>query len=423
MFQVARLPNGLTVATAEMPHVPSVSVGLWLGVGGRYEPAPLNGVSHFIEHMLFKGTRRRTAREISQAVEGLGGYLNAFTGEDHTCFYARAHHRHFETVLDVIMDMFLNSAFDRAEIEKERGVIKEELAMYLDQPHQHVEEVLNETLWPDQPLGRSLTGSFRTIGAITREQMLDFRRRNYVASSALVAAAGRVRHAAVVRAASRYARRFPAGPRPGFDPVDPRQTGPRVRLFTQATAQTQMILGIRTCSRHDPRRHALRVLNALLGESMSSRLFQSLREDSGLAYSVHSGLSFFADVGVMDIAVGLDARNLPRAIRLIQRELRRLTEELPGRAECRRAQDYLCGQIDLGLEGTENQMMWLGDQFLAYGKILGSREAKRRVCAVTPAEVRAVARDFFRPDRLNLALVSPLKRDRGLAALLENGIG
>jgi predicted Zn-dependent peptidase len=418
MYQVSRLPNGLTVATAEMPHMASVSVGLWVGVGGRYEPAALSGAAHFIEHMLFKGTRRRTAREISQAIEGLGGYLNAFTGEDSTCVYARAHHAHFGAVLDVIMDMFLQSRFDRDEIEKERGVIKEELAMYLDQPHQHVEELLNEMLWPDQPLGRSLTGSVKTIEGLTREQMLGFRRRNYVASAALIAAAGHVRHAAAVKAASRYARRFPAGPSPTFPPADARQTAPRVRLFTKPTAQTQMILGIRTCSRHDPRRHALRVLNALLGESMSSRLFQALREDTGLAYSVHSGLSFFDDVGVIDIAAGLDTDKLPRALKLIRRELRRLTETPPPAAECRRARDYLVGQFDLGLEGTENQMMWLGDQLIAYGKIILPAEVRRRIAAVTPAQVRAVARDFFRPERMNLALVSPLKRSAGLAALL-----
>ena len=418
MYQVSRLPNGLTVATAEMAHMASVSLGLWVGVGGRYEPAALSGVSHFIEHMLFKGTRRRTAREICQAVEGRGGYLNAFTGEDNTCFYARAHHQHFEVVLDVLMDMFLQSRFDRDEIEKERGVIKEELAMYLDQPHHHVEELLNEILWPDHPLGRSLTGSFQTIDTLTREQMLEYRRRNYIAPAAMVIGAGNVRHAAVVRAVNRYARLFLEGSRPTFLPADAQQTGPRVRLSTKPTSQTQMILGMRTCSRHDPRRHALRVLNALLGESMSSRLFQTLREDTGLAYSVHSGLSFFDDVGVIEIAVGLDTDKVPRALRLIRCELDRLIETPPGATECRQTRDYLVGQLDLGLEGTENQMMWLAEHLLAYGKPILLNEAKRCVQAVTPAQVRAVARDFFRPERMNLALVSPLKRGDRLAPLL-----
>ena len=168
MYQVTRLENGLTVATAEMPHMASVSLGIWVAVGGRCEPEAVSGISHFIEHLLFKGTRRRSAREISQAVEGIGGYLNAFTSEEHTCFYARARHDRFDELLDVLADMFLHSTFDPAEIAKEREVIKEELAMYLDQPQQYVQELLNATLWPGQPLGRSITGTEKTLDAISR---------------------------------------------------------------------------------------------------------------------------------------------------------------------------------------------------------------------------------------------------------------
>ena len=181
MYQVTRLPNGLTVATAEMPHMTSVSLGLWVGVGGRYEPAEVNGVCHFIEHLLFKGTRRRSARQISQDVEGIGGYLNAFTSEETTCYHSRARHDRFEELLDVLADMFLNSKFDPVEIDKERGVIKEELAMYLDQPQHRVQELLNETLWPDQPLGRPLTGTEKTLDGLNRARLVNYQRENYVA--------------------------------------------------------------------------------------------------------------------------------------------------------------------------------------------------------------------------------------------------
>src|ERR1041385_3156009 len=183
-----------------MPHMASVSLGLWVGVGGRHEPKELNGVSHFIEHMLFKGTAKRSAKAISQAVEGIGGYLNAFTGEENTCFYSKGRHDRFDELLDVLVDMFLNSKFDPAEIEKERGVIKEELAMYLDQPQHHVQELLNETLWPNQPLGRSLTGTAETLDRITRSDLLGFQRRNYVSAGTFVAAAGNLSHKRVVRA-------------------------------------------------------------------------------------------------------------------------------------------------------------------------------------------------------------------------------
>jgi predicted Zn-dependent peptidase len=419
MYQVTRIPNGLTVATAEMPHMASVSVGLWVGVGGRYEPKDLNGVSHFIEHMLFKGTRKRSAKAISQAVEGIGGYLNAFTSEENTCFYSKARHDKFEELLDVLMDMFLNSVFETAEIDKERDVIKEELAMYLDQPHHHVQELLNETLWPDHPLGRSLTGTERTLDGMSRRHLLNYQDENYVTGTTLIVAAGNLRHDKVVKAVRRYVDRFPRGKRPGFQPFDSQQSAPRVRLFTKDTAQMQLALGIRACSRHDERRFALRVLNTILGENMSSRLFQVLREDHGLTYSIHSGLSFFDEVGTLTVSAGLDTDKLPQALKLIMRELRRCSETAPTPAELRRARDYLIGQLDIGLESTENQMTWLGEQLLAYGKIISPAEAKQRLSEVTPPQVRRVAREFFRPDRMNLAIVSPLKDSKGLVELLR----
>ncbi len=419
MPQITRLENGLTVATAELPHMASVSLGLWIGVGGRHEPKELNGVSHFIEHMLFKGTRRRSARDISQAVEGIGGYLNAFTTEENTCFYARARHDHLAELLDVLMDMFLNSTFEPAEIAKEREVIKEELAMELDQPHHHVQELLNETLWPDHPLGRSLTGTEESLDALGRSQLVGYQRANHVGASALVVAAGHLRHARVVQAVARFARRFPQGEQPGFRIFNGAQTAPRVRLFTKETAQTQMALGLAACSRHDPRRHALRVLNTLLGENMSSRLFQVVREDRGLAYSIHSSLSFFDDVGALTVSAGLDTDNLPKVLQLIGRELRRFRESPPTAGDMRRARDYLVGQIDLGLEGTEHQMMWLGEQWLAYGRLVSAAEVKNRLCRVTSAEVRAVARDFFRIEQMSLAVVSPMKGQGRLVRMLK----
>jgi predicted Zn-dependent peptidase len=416
-LQISRLKNGITVATVEMPHMASVSLGIWVAVGGRYEPAELNGVSHFIEHMLFKGTRRRSAKEISQAVEGIGGYLNAFTGEESTCFYSKARHDRYEQLLDVLTDMFLNSKFDPSEIAKERGVIKEELAMYMDQPHQLVQELLNETLWPNHPLGRSLTGTEKTIDSMDRGKLLCYRRANYVAPCTLVTAAGNLCHERIVRAVSRFAPKFAAGKRPYFQPVDDNQTQPRTRAFTKDTAQLQLALGFRTCSRHDERRFALRILNTLLGENMSSRLFQVIREDHGLAYSVHSCLVFFDDVGSLIISAGMDTDQIPRVMKLIMRELKRFTEKPPSAKEMRQTRDFLIGQIDLSLESTENQMMWLGDQLIGYGKIIAPSEIKKRLSQVRPAEVHRVGQAFFQPDRLSLALVSPLKNSRSLSQL------
>jgi len=418
MYQVTRLDNGLTVATAEMPHMASVSVGIWVAVGGRCEAEEVSGISHFIEHLLFKGTRRRSAREISQAVEGIGGYLNAFTSEEHTCFYSRARYDRFDELLDVLADMFLHSTFDPAEIAKEREVIKEELAMYMDQPQQYVQELMNATLWPGQPMGRSITGTVKTLDGISRRHILDFQRERYTAPATLIAAAGRLTHRQAVRAARGYAAKFHAGARRGFAPATAAQTSPVVALCTKKTEQTQIAFGVRACSRHNESRHALRLLNAVLGENMSSRLFQTVREDRGLAYSIYSGNSFFDDTGDLVISAGLDLANLEKTLQIILREIKRLREEPVAAAELGRARDYLVGQLDLSLESTENQMMWAGEQWLGYGKIFAPAAIKQRLSQVRAAEVRAAAREFLRPDQFNLALVSPLKSARGLEKLL-----
>jgi predicted Zn-dependent peptidase len=419
MYQVTQHPTGLTVVSAEMPHMASVSLGIWVGVGGRYEPALISGASHFIEHLLFKGTRHRSAKQISQDVEGIGGYLNAFTTEETTCFYSKARHDRLNELLDVLTDMFLNSTFAPVEIEKERNVIKEELAMYLDQPQHHVLELLNELLWPNQPLGRSLTGTPETLDRMTRKDLLEFQRRNYVSGGTLVAAAGRLGHEKIVRATAGFSRCLPRGQRPRFCPASIDQKTARIRLFQKETEQSQLALGIRTCSRHDSRRFALRLLNTVLGENMSSRLFQVLREDHGLAYSVCSSLSFFDDVGALVIAAGLDPDKLPRALHLIMKELSRLRESLVSLGELRRARDYLIGQIDLSLESTENQMMWLAEQMLGYGRTVPPRHIKRHLAEVTPSEIRNAAREFLATERLNLAVVSPLKSDRPLWRVLK----
>ncbi|MFM8470695.1 MAG: M16 family metallopeptidase [Limisphaerales bacterium] len=421
MPQFTRLPNGLTIATAAMPHMASVCLGVWVGVGSRYETAVQSGASHFIEHLLFKGTRHRTARQISEEVEGLGGYLNAYTSEDHTCFYAKARADRFPALLDVLMDMFLASRFAPADIAKEREVIKEERASYRDQPQHLVQELLNESLWPGHPLGRSIEGTPRSLDGLDRARLVDFFQANYVAANTLIVAAGNVSHAEVLRAIRPHAQRFRTGARPACEPISEviSSAPPRLRLHTKATEQTQLALGFRTASRHDERRFPLRLLNALLGECMSSRLFQTLREDRGIAYDVHSSVSFFADCGDLSIHAGVDADKLEKVLRLIAAELRRLAAKAPSASEVRRARDYVIGQFDLALEGTEPRMTWLGEQLLGHGELIPAARTRERLAAVTPAQIRAAAHDFFRPERLSLALVSPLKSARHLSPLLS----
>jgi len=414
MYQVTTLANGLRVATAEMPGMESVAVGLWVGVGGRYETERHSGVSHFIEHLLFKGTRRRTAAEISQTVEGLGGYLNAFTGEEHTCYYAKAGHQHFHTLLDVLADMFQHARFAPADIAKERDVIKEELLMYRDQPDHYVQELLTETLWPDQPLGRPLTGSLESLDATDRNVLLAFKQRSYTATNTVVAVAGRCRHEEVVASVQRLLPLNGADPQLRFAPAQEQQRSPRLCFLSKEVEQTHLAIGIRGFSRHDKRRFAARLLSVILGENMSSRLFQTLREKHGLAYSIQSAGTYFADTGALLVTAGLDTQRVPRAVRLILRELQRIALRPPSHRELRRAKDYAIGQMRLGLENTSNQMMWLGEHLMAYGVIRTPGEIQKQLEAVSADEVQAVAATLFRNNRLNAAIITPRKDEATL---------
>jgi predicted Zn-dependent peptidase len=413
-----RLPNGIRVVTAEMPHMASVAVGAWVGVGGRHEPAALGGISHFIEHMLFKGTRRRSAAAISRAVEGIGGYLNAFTDEEHTCFYARAAAVHGPVLLDVLSDMLLNPRLDPEDIERERDVILEEWSMYRDQPAELVHDLLNAAQFPRHPLGRPVIGSPATLRRIGRPEMRAFLASHYTAGATVVAAAGNVRHEELVASVGRLARHFRPGARQGFAPVSPRLRGPRIRLLAKAVEQTNIGLGLRTASRHDPRRHALRLLNAILGENMSSRLFQVVRETHGLTYNIQSSLTCWADVGDIVVSAGLDTRDLGRTLRLVVGEIDRLISRPPGKAELNRARDYVLGQFDLALEGTESHMMWLGEHALGHESPASPAKVRETLAAVTPADVRGVAAEFLGPAHRTLAIVSPRSDTRGLAHLL-----
>src|SRR5208337_2652175 len=256
IFSQERLDDGAQLAVAHMPHVESVSVGFWLGVGGRQETKRQNGIFHFLEHMLFKGTTKRSAREISEAVEGVGGYLNAFTAEEMTCYYARASATHLKLVVDVLSDMLLRATFPAAEIERERGVIQEEIRMYEDQPSQLAQDMASSLLWPNSPLGRPLLGTSEIIQRMKRRDLLNYRRKFYHSGNLCITAAGKTDLAELKELLRPLLRLFPTGPRAMFTPVSGRQTAPRFDVVRKAIEQTQIVVGLRGVSRHDPRRTA-----------------------------------------------------------------------------------------------------------------------------------------------------------------------
>jgi predicted Zn-dependent peptidase len=419
VYTISKLPCGVRVATAEMPQMESVTIGLWVGIGGRYEPKRTSGISHFIEHLLFKGTKRRSAKQISQTVEGIGGYLNAFTGEETTCYYAKASHRYLDTLLDVLGDMYLHAKFAATDIDKERQVIKEELLMYRDQPDHYVHELLTEVLWPNQPLGRSLTGTPESLDAIVRPTLLDFKRGNYIAANTVVAVAGHCRHHDIVARVEHMLPLGRNGRTPHFEPAHDGQRAPRLRFLSKNVEQTHLAIGVRGYSRKDSRRFPMKLLSVLLGENMSSRLFQTIREQHGLAYSIQSSTSYFADTGAFVISAGLDTKRLPKALRLVLRELKRIAKRPPSTDELRRAKDYSIGQMRLGLESTSNQMMWMGEHLLAYGFIHTPEEIERKIEGVTSEQIQSVAGEMFRDNRLNVAVITPSKEEHAVEELLS----
>lgn len=408
-YRLTTLPNGVRIASVEMPYMRSVSVGIWAGVGGRHESEDQSGISHFVEHLLFKGTKKRTAKKITESVEGLGGYLNAFTTEDHTCYYAKAGAPHLPELCDVLGDMYLDSQFEPAEIAREREVIREEILMYRDHPGQHAQELLTSTMWPGHPLGRPLTGSVETIARLKRPDFVRFRANNYGGSTTIITVAGPVYHDRAVELLTPTFGRLKRGRAPRFIRSRPQDGTARVSLYTQETEQTHLAMGFHAFGRADERRYALKLLSVILGENMSSRLFQKLRERHGFCYSVQTCMVALADTGAIHVSAGLDAGNLERAIRMILRELASICAKAPSRIELKKAQDYTIGQTFMGLESTSNQIMWMGESLLGYGKILDPAEIERKILAVTPADVQRVACHCLNRERLGVAVVGPLK--------------
>ncbi len=401
------LPNGVRVISSFLPHVESVSLGLWVNAGGRYEPAARTGISHFVEHMLFKGTATRSARRISEAIEGQGGDLNAFTQEESTCYYARTPARTFAKTLDVLSDMVLHSRFDPAEMERERLVIAEEIGMVHDQPQQRVQEMLDEALWKRHPLGRSLLGTTATLRRTGREDLLDYVARRYTGPHTVVALAGNVAHEPAAAAVARALESLPKRRVASFRRVTESVAQEPVALELRAIEQAHVALGVRLFGRRDPRRFALRVLNVVLGENMSSRLFQVVREKHGLAYSVHSHAQLFHDTGAWTVSAGLERHCLCKALRLIMREMRKLKRTPVRAAELRRAKDYLVGQIQIGWEHTGNQMNWLGENLTSLNRYVAPDEALAAIRKVTADDLRTLAREVLRPEQVSVAAVLP----------------
>lgn len=416
---VSTLPSGLQVATWTMPNRRGVSIGIWAKVGGLHETEAECGISHFIEHMLFKGTTKRTPLAITQDVEAVGGDLNAYTTAESTCYYAIAPARHAGTLLEVLSDMLLNSTLPENEIERERQVIKEEILMTRDQPDELVNEELQALLWPRHPLGRPLTGTPETLANLDQLRLRDYLARNYTARNLIVAAAGPLSHEQFRDAVERHFAGLPETAPLTLEPGVPGAPDNAWRVIPRPVEQTQLNLAFRTIARHDDRRYALSLLDTLLGGSMSSRLFQSLRERLALCYSIESSTGLYTLGGALEIQAGLDTAKFGKALRCVLEETDRLCQAPVPEAELARAREYVIGQTELGLETTSARLSYLGESLLGYGRILDLDEETNRIRAVTAAEIQAIAQSVFRRENLSLAVVAPEESATRLHGALE----
>ena len=416
--RVTKLPGGLRIATCEMPHAETASMGIWASVGGRHEPAKLNGISHFIEHMLFKGTARRSARRIMEEIEGVGGDMNAFTAEERTCYYATAAAEHFPRVCDVLCDLYRNPRFAPRDIDRERGVIAEEILMYQDEPSSLVEELLEGKYWEGHPLGRPITGTVQTIEAMDAESFRAYRSSHYNAASTVVTAAGRVDHDRVVDSVSRLLEGLPRRKPPAAQPCPPPSRSPRIVTAARDIQQTQLAMAFPGFSHCDDRRYAAHLLHVVLGANATSRLFQELREKRGLCYSVSSHLLTLNDGGYLGVSAGLDRRNIEKSLSLVLSQCESLAGKNIPASELRRAKEFAIGSARMSLERASSQNMRLGGSILAHGEIVDPEVVNEKIRRVTPDEIREAACQILDPSRITISVVGPNPDVKMLRSLL-----
>ena len=419
MYQKTTLDNGLRLITNTMPHTHSVSICIFIGVGSRYETETKAGISHFIEHLCFKGTpERATAKEISEAIEGVGGTLNGGTDKELTIYWSKVARPHFPLALDVLVDMLLHSKFDPEDIERERQVIVEEINMSKDSPHQQVGMLIDELLWPNHPLGRDIAGSKESVTAITRDMMLDFLAGQYLPDNTVVSIAGDIQHEAVVSIVNQALGKWTnPQPRSGYLAYQ-EQENPRLRIGNRDTEQTHLCLALPGLPLLHPRRFILGLINVVLGEGMSSRLFLEIRDKLGLAYSIHSSVEHFHDSGAITVYAGVEHKNLAVAVKAILEQLSLLKEPV-SESELSRAKELSKGRLLLRMEDSRAVAGWAGGQEVLTGRILSVDQVVSIIDAITAEEMQQLAQELLTGSQLRLAVVGPVTSSEPLEGLLK----
>ena len=405
-FNKTVLDNSIRIVTKQVPQARSVAMGVWVNVGARDEKVEEGGLSHFIEHMIFKGTKRRTALQIAKEFDSIGGQCNAFTSKENTCYYAKVMDTHVDTMVDLLSDIFLNSVFDPSEVERERQVILQEIKMLEDTPDEHVHVLLARAVWGNHPLGCSILGTPETVTSFDSNTIKEYFGRAYQPERIVIAAAGNQEHGpfvesiALVFEVDRNENSFPERTKPTMDWV--------ANAHPKNLEQVHICLGTKGVHTTDPRRHACVLLNVLLGGNMSSRLFQEIRERRGLAYAIFSFASSYSDTGLLGVYVGVDKSNTQEVLRLIAKEMKCLKEKPIDDSELKNAKEHLKGGLYLAAESTDNQMTRLAHNEINFGRHVPLQELVDEIEKVTAEDILRLAQDTFQHGATSLALLGPI---------------
>ncbi len=410
------LDNGITVMSEPMDSVRSVALGIWFAVGSRDESAEEAGMSHFMEHMMFKGTPTRSAKDISEQFDRLGAELNAFTSKEYTCYYSRFVDEHLPTAFEILADMVTNATLVDEACESEREVVIEEIARMEDTPDDRIHEIFSHALWPTHPIGLPILGSRETVGQFDHEQSVAFRTKHYVTGNCVVAAAGSVDHEELVQMAERCLAELPRGPR-SVRPVAHAVSEARIDVLEKETEQTHICYGVSTMNAHHPDRFALSLVDGILGGGMSSRLFQEIREKRGLAYSVYSFSALYQDTGEFAIYAGTRPDNAEEVIRLIRAEVENIADNGVSPDELDRVREAAKGHLVLGMESTRMRMTRLGKNEVTGGEILSADEIMERFNSVTMDDLKRVSADALTREKA-LAVIGPYTKEQ-LAPLVK----
>ncbi len=420
MFKKTILKNGVRLITSSQKNTQAVTVLVLVGTGSKYETKEINGVSHFLEHMMFKGTKKRpTPISIAETLDKVGGSYNAFTGEDYTGYYAKVAAQHFDLALDWVSDIFLNSTLPKKEIEKEKGVIVEEINMNYDHPMSYVQVLWNRLLYGDQPAGWDILGPKENVLGMTRDELLDYRKKQYKAGNIVVSIAGNFSQKEAIEMVKEYFLKSPQGQWIKKSKVIEEQDKPSLILDYRKTDQTHLVLGVRGYNLFHPERYAQELLATVLGGMMSSRLFVEVREKLGAAYYVKTDVDENPDTGFLATRVGVDNTKVKQVIKAILKEYKKISQRRISESELQKSKDYLKGKMALALESSDAQASFYSIQELLEGHILTQEEICDNLDKVKTEDILRVSRDIFQSKNLNLALVGPFRNKRTFKELLK----